>query len=309
MLRSSLWSRSAAHSARSPLGGRQRSCRNDPAGILIRSGFTRAGGRPGLEVLECGKLHERLTSYLRSESPDILCLQEVVHSPETEKDWLTYRDGDHILQQRANFFRDVAAVLPDHKAIFCPAAQGVLWDEKHAVRSQWGLATFVHKSLPVTAQAQGFVHKAFSPHGYGEHPRSRNAHVIRVYDFQQDRSVCIAHMHGLRNLNGKIDTPERRQQAQRLVALVTHVAAPDDALVVCGDFNVEPKSETFEILAEIGLIDLVTTRGFEGTRTSHYLKPGKFADYMLVNECVEVLEFSVVIEPEVSDHCPLVLTI
>ncbi|MUO77362.1 endonuclease/exonuclease/phosphatase family protein [Agrobacterium vitis] len=256
-----------------------------------------------------GKLHKHLTSYIKSESPDILCLQEVVHSPEAQNDWLTYRDGDHILPQRANFFRDVAGVLPDHTAIFCPAAQGVLWDEEHTVQSQWGLATFVHKSLPITAQVQGFVHKGFSPHGYGEHPRSRTAHAIRVYDFQLDRSICVAHMHGLRDLKGKIDTPERTQQAHRMKELATYVSVPGDALIVCGDFNVEPSSETFEILGKLGLTDLVTTRGFNGTRTSHYLKPGKFADYMLVNEYVEVLEFSVVTEPEVSDHCPLLLTI
>jgi endonuclease/exonuclease/phosphatase family metal-dependent hydrolase len=53
----------------------------------------------------------------------------------------------------------------------------------------------------------------------------------------------------------------------------------------------------------------VTTRGFQGTRTSHYTKPGKFADYMLVNECVNVIDFDVVRDPEVSDHCPLLLTI
>jgi hypothetical protein len=120
-----------------------------------------------------GKLHEHLTSYLRSEAPDILCLQEVVHTPDTEKDCLTYRDGDHVLQQRANFFRDIARALPDHQASFCPSSQGVLCDGAQAVPSQWGLATFVHRSLPITEQAQGFVHKAFSPHGYGEHPRSR----------------------------------------------------------------------------------------------------------------------------------------
>lgn len=256
-----------------------------------------------------GKLHEPLTAYLKSTSPDVLCLQEVVHSPDTDKDWLTYRDGDHVLPQRANFFRDVAAALPEHTAMFCPAAQGILWDEEHTVASQWGLATFIRKSLPITAQAQGFVHKEFSPHGYGEHPRSRCAHAVRIYDFQRDRSVCIAHMHGLRDLNGKMDTPERIQQAHRLAELVTYVAAPDDAVIVCGDFNVEPTSETFEILGKLGLADLVTTSGFEGTRTSHYLKAGRFADYMLVNEYVEVLEFSVVKEPEVSDHCPLVLTI
>ncbi|MEM9422317.1 MAG: endonuclease/exonuclease/phosphatase family protein, partial [Pseudomonadota bacterium] len=46
-----------------------------------------------------GKLHEPLLAYLRDAAPEILCLQEVVHSPATTKEWLTYKDGDHILPQ------------------------------------------------------------------------------------------------------------------------------------------------------------------------------------------------------------------
>ena len=102
-------------------------------------------------------------------------------------------------------------------------------------------------------------------------------------------------------------TPERAAQAERLAELVRRTASSNDALVVCGDFNVEPGSRTFEILGQLGLVDLVTTRGFESTRTSHYAKPGRFADYLLVNERVAVADFTVVKEPEVSDHCPLVL--
>ena len=256
-----------------------------------------------------GKLHQRLLSYLAGDAPDILCLQEVTHSPDAEADWLMYRDGDHILPQRANLFQDVARALPDHTAVFCPAAQGTLWDGELPVASQWGLATFVHKSLPIIGQVQGFVHKDFSPHGYGQHPRSRSAHAIRVYSFEQDSSLCIAHMHGLRDLNGKGDTPERRLQAERLLDLISRLGQPEDPLIVCGDFNVEPNSETFHVLGKLGLEDLVTARGFQSTRTSHYSKPGKFADYMLVNQHVRVRDFTVVAEPEVSDHCPLVLTI
>lgn len=257
-----------------------------------------------------GKLQDELLPYLEATSPDILCLQEVVHSPNADKDWLTYRDGAHILPQRANFFADVARVLPDHTPIFCPAAQGVLWDGELSVPSQWGLATFVRRTLPITAQAQGFVHKAFSPDGYGEHPRSRSAHAIRVFDFNKGRFVCVAHMHGLRDLAGKADTPARIAQAERLVALIQQIAEPDDWVVVCGDFNVEPESQTFDVLGRrLGLVDLVTTRGFSGTRTSHYSKAGKFADYMLVNGLVEVAGFNVITQPEVSDHCPLVLTL
>jgi endonuclease/exonuclease/phosphatase family metal-dependent hydrolase len=116
-------------------------------------------------------------------------------------------------------------------------------------------------------------------------------------------------MHGLRDLDGKMDKPERLAQARRLADLASRVAEEGDRLVVCGDFNVEPGSRTFDILAEIGLTDLVTTRGFTDTRTSHYKKPGRFADYMFVNARVAVLAFDVVEEPEVSDHRPLVLEI
>ncbi len=256
-----------------------------------------------------GTLHEELVGYLREADPDILCLQEVVHTPATLEDWLTYRDGDQVLPQRANLFREVCRALPRHMATFCPAAQGVLWDGDRAVLSQWGLATFVRDDLPMIAQEQGFVHKAFSPHGYGDHPRSRTAHAVRIHDPEQDGPVTIAHMHGLRDSHGKVDTPEREAQAHRFARLIEAVAESDDRLVACGDFNVEPQSRTFTVLAELGLRDLVTGRGITSTRSSHYTKPGRFADYMLVNEAVEVLAFEVVEEPEVSDHRPLLLTI
>jgi len=256
-----------------------------------------------------GKLYEDLLQYIQTANPEILCLQEVVHSPASDEDWLTYRDGDHILPQRANFFRDVIRSLPDHMAVFCPAAQGVLWDEDQSIPSQWGLATFVHKSVPIVGQIQGFVHKEFSPVGYGDHPRSRSAHGVRVYDYSSDRFISVTHMHGLRDLKGKVDTPERAEQAQRLLEISNQVSKPEDVVVVCGDFNVEPESETLRLLANAGLSELVTGRGFSSTRNSQYKKPGRFADYMLINDPNVVQKFNVVYDPEVSDHCPLVLTL
>lgn len=256
-----------------------------------------------------GKLHGELLPYVEATSPDILCLQEVIHSPDTNMDWLTYRDGDHILPQRANLFRDVSNVLPEHAAVFCPAAQGVLWDGDLSIPSQWGLATFVRKSLPIIGQVQGFVHKDYSPVGYGDHPRSRSAHGVRVWDYGSGRSVSVTHMHGLRDLNGKKDTPDRAKQAQRLLELSRQVSEPEDVVVICGDFNVEPDSQTLRMMAETGLSELVTRRGFKGTRNAHYSKPGKFADYMLINNEGAVRDFDVVHDPEVSDHCPLVLSL
>ena len=106
-----------------------------------------------------------------------------------------------------------------------------------------------------------------------------------------------------------MDTPERAEQVRKFVSMATRIAERKDLLIVCGDFNVEPESETLRLLSEAGLTELVTTRTKKGTRSSYYKKPGRYADYMLVNTHVNVLDFKVVFEPEVSDHCPLMLEI
>lgn len=256
-----------------------------------------------------GTLHDRLLPYLRQSDPDVLCLQEVIHTPMAPKDWLTYHDGDHILPQRARIFRDVADALPDHQPFFCPAAQGPLWDGDRSFPSFWGLATFVRSDIPVIAQMQGFVHKGYSPDGFGAHPRSRSAHAVRLFDHDKGRALSVTHMHGLRDLAGKQDTPERRQQAKRLAALSGAVSDPGDLRVVCGDFNVLPGSETLVLLENDGLTELVQAHGFSGTRNSQYKKLERFADYMLVSDTAAVRGFEVVYQPEVSDHCPLVLQV
>jgi endonuclease/exonuclease/phosphatase family metal-dependent hydrolase len=254
-----------------------------------------------------GTCHDRLLPWIAAAQPDVLCLQEVIHSPVPAPDWLTYRDGNHVLPQRANLFAEVVAALPDHSATFCPAAQGELWDGDRALPSQWGVATFVRRRFPVIGQAQGFVHKDWSAHGYGDHPRSRTAHAVRLHDPDQDRTLSIAHMHGLRDPRGKVDTTERAGQARLFLDLSDRVSASDELRVLCGDFNVEPESATLRLLAEAGFVELVTAGGFPGTRTTLYPKPRRFADYLLVNQPQAVRRFDVLTAPEVSDHCPLIL--
>jgi endonuclease/exonuclease/phosphatase family metal-dependent hydrolase len=255
-----------------------------------------------------GRLHERLIPYLRDADPDILCLQEVIRTPTARREWLNYRDHGADLPQRANLFRELAEALPSHQAFFCPAARGDLYDGDRPLPSEWGLATLVRDTFPVIGQAQGFVHGEFTPAGWGEHPRSRNAHAVRVFDHGTSRTITVAHMHGLRDpAAGKADTPARLEQARRFAGLVGGTRCDGDQLVVCGDFNVLPGSATFAALSGLGLEDLVTTRGYTDTRTSLYEKSPRYADYMLVSANVAVRRFDVVREPEVSDHRALLL--
>src|SRR5262245_7946242 len=179
-----------------------------------------------------GRLHDALIPYLVEADPDVLCLQEVVHTPAADAEWLVYRDQGAELLQRANLFRDVRNALPSHQAMFCPAAQGDLHDGDRPVPSEWGLATFVRNRFPIIGQAQDFVHGAFAASGWGDHPRSRNAHAVRMFDHASAAIVTIAHMHGLRDLAGKGDSPARAAQAAKLVNLVRFLRQEGDKLVV-----------------------------------------------------------------------------
>ncbi|MDX0553390.1 endonuclease/exonuclease/phosphatase family protein [Sinorhizobium medicae] len=255
-----------------------------------------------------GRIHNPLLKYLGSTKADILCLQEVVRTSGQPHGWLTYRDGDLRLPQRSNLFDEIRALLPAHRAQFVPVARGLLHDDYgREIWSEFGLATFVRESYATIGEALGFVHGAFTPDSWGEHPRARNAHCVRVFDPDSGLYATIAQMHGLRDPAGKGDTPARAEQSMRLVKLIESVWPGDERLVVCGDFNLLPQSSTFARLATLGLSDLVTGRGYTDTRTSFYEKEGRFADYMLVNDRVDVVGFEVVADPEVSDHRPLLL--
>ena len=54
-----------------------------------------------------GRVHGPLLRFLRDADPDVLCLQEVTRTAAPASPWLTYRDGDLTLPQRADLFGDM----------------------------------------------------------------------------------------------------------------------------------------------------------------------------------------------------------
>lgn len=256
-----------------------------------------------------GALYERLLPYLAEVDADVVCLQEVSRSPRGTPDWLDYEHDGVILPQRANLFDALKASLPDHDAFFFPFARGPLPAGSGMHWQSFGLATFVRSSLAITGQTLDFVHEAYSPNAFGPHPRARNVHGVRVFDHESQKSLAILQLHGLREISGKGDTAARAGQSKRLVEIIRAFQKPNEAVVLCGDLNLLPDSQTFDDLKALGLEDLVTKLGFTDTRTSHYAKSGRYADYLLVNAHVEWTAFDVVAQPEVSDHRPLLLTL
>ncbi|MCU7731148.1 endonuclease/exonuclease/phosphatase family protein [Actinoplanes sp. KI2] len=254
-----------------------------------------------------GALADELLGWLPASGADVVCLQEVTRTPGLAG-WTRFADGERSLPQRADLFDDVRVALPRHQGIFVTSDSGPVRDEAgRSHRQDFGLATFVGEALPIVGVDSAFVHGEFADHAeWAISDRPRIALAVRTVDRPTGRSVWVVQMHGLRDPLGKGDTPARRSQAERLSELVRRIRGPKDLVVVCGDFNLLPDSETFGVLAELGLTDLA---GAADTRTSHYGKPVRHASYLLVSEVAAVERFEILTEPEVSDHRALILDI
>jgi endonuclease/exonuclease/phosphatase family metal-dependent hydrolase len=252
-----------------------------------------------------GALVEQLAGWLSGSGADVVCLQEVTRTPGLSG-WTRFEDGHRSLPQRADLLHDVRMALPRHQAIFVASDSGPVRDGsgvRH--RQDFGLATLVAEQLTIAGVDSMFVHGEFVDHvEWTVADRPRIALAVRAVDRAAARSVWVVQVHGLRDPAGKADSPARRRQAERLAELVRRIRGPRDVVVVCGDFNLLPDSETFGILAEAGLSDLV---GVADTRTSHYGKPVRHASYLLVSDVAAVERFEVMAEPEVSDHRALIL--
>jgi endonuclease/exonuclease/phosphatase family metal-dependent hydrolase len=115
--------------------------------------------------------------------------------------------------------------------------------------------------------------------------------------------LSVVNFHGLWNGLGKGDSDERIAQSRRIIDFLRGRREP---LVLCGDFNLLPETESLRMLESAGLRNLVAEFGVRSTRTSLYRRPERFADYVFVSDGIDVGDFRV-LPDEVSDHAPLLL--
>lgn len=252
-------------------------------------------------------MHDSLIPWLREVDADVVCLQEVTRTPGASG-WSTFADGERTLPQRLNLCADVTAALPEHQAQLVVNDTGPVTDADGARRRQdFGIATFVRDDHPVIGLDAAFVHSSFVDHEqWASDDRPRAALTVTVRDRAANRTVSVIQAHGLRDPAGKDDTPARLAQARRLVEQVQRARATSELVIVCGDLNLLPDSETFALLRSAGMIDLV---GAADTRTSSYPKPIRSASYLLVSDVTAVSDFHIVASPEVSDHRALRLDV
>lgn len=257
-----------------------------------------------------GNLYEPLMEFIKyhAADTDIFCFQEMYDTP---------TDHSKAGFARIDILKRITEALPDFDIHYHPAESGThLFNPDyfpHAndpdklssilIDCSSGLATCVRKNIPVVGIENSFVYGEYN----GVEKRivetySRNLTTLTL-DTPLGR-VAVSNFHGLwMQGRGKGDTPERIIQSEKIKAIID--ANPTDKKIICGDFNLMPETKSIAIL-EQGMKNLIREFNVTTTRSSHYPKTEKFADYTFVSPAVEVIDFKVLSE-EVSDHLAMQL--
>ncbi len=216
---------------------------------------------------------------------DIFCLQEVWEGGHEHKDiW-----GPNV---DPALFTHLNEILPGFVSFFKPH----YWNF-------FGLAIFIKKNIKILEEGDIFVFKDREDMFHDDNAvnHARNLEYITIETPKGVRT--IANFHGLWNGISKEDTEERFSQAENIVRFLAGIKVPH---VLCGDFNLLPDSESLKMIQGSHMRNLIKEFGITSTRASVYKKPGKFADYILVSEGINVKDFKV-LPDEVSDHLAMQL--
>lgn len=236
-----------------------------------------------------GIVRDPLLDFISSkkDETDIFCFQEILNGGEEEaiKMWGTEQVKEHKLLSLAT------EILSDHT----PYYYAHLGDFS-------GLTIFVRKNVEVLNEGEVWVYGSKGQvRGVSSKFSPRNLQHVTI--LVGDSPVTVINFHGLWSGGGKEDNEERLLQSKNIVDFMKGL---ENRFLICGDFNLEPNTESIKMLEDFGLRNLIKEYGITSTRTSYYTKPVRFADYTLVSEGIKVNDFQV-LPDEVSDHSPMFL--
>lgn len=234
-----------------------------------------------------GKLYEPLIEFIKkhAEDTDVFCFQDVLFGSE--------EGFSPIEKGRLNLFSEIKKILPNHESF---------------ISREMNHSQIVSEILPpdVGAGKVLFYKKSFKLLDRGEFAvtdkdvsdslMACKCQWVKLQD--NDKETTILNLHGLWQKDSKkLDTPERIEQSKRIAGFLATVSSRK---VFCGDFNMVPHGESMALLEE-GMVNLIKEHGVTSTRSSHYPKEERFADYILVSKDIKVQGFEV-LPDEVSDH-------
>ena len=230
-----------------------------------------------------GKLGQQLIDFLDHQKPDFVCMQEVND--------LSGRSG-------YKFF----ATLDEIKQAggFAYSAMSASYSSRYMERElEYGNAILSH--LPIASQETVFTNGKYKKHFdiISDDGNIRNLQHITVKVGSQD--LHILNHHGYRIPETKAGNEVTVKSMQTIVGVIEKL---DGAVILCGDFNLAPDSQSIGIVSK-RLRNLSTENGL--TRTYSKLSiVDAVCDYIFINDQIKIQRFEMS-ETLVSDHKALIM--
>ncbi len=231
-----------------------------------------------------GKLGKQIVEIIEREKPDIVCLQEAVMLPGIENLFVTPLE-------------ELASVCGFEHRFFSPSFSFRFMNRT----VDWGNAILSH--VPYIETSSFFTH--------GEHVKEfdilehdynmRNLQHIVVE--RDGKRLHVLNHHGHHVREHKRGTEETMRQCGMIAEYIEDL---EGDVVLCGDFNLAPESESLSILNAL-LTNHAIEAKVETTRTPLTHKT-EVCDYIFTSKSLKTSNFKVL--PDIaSDHAALVIEI
>ena len=260
-----------------------------------------------------GIVGQPLFDWLQKKSidTDIFCFQEVFDAPNPPAK--TGKKHEHYQLKS-----QLEKLLPDFTLVFREHVYNFDMSGNVDFTLKYGLAIAIKNTKLDNILDEGDT-MIFGSKRMGftmDRPTDRNLQYLRLKI--NDKILNILNYHGIWIKDaGKLDNEFRLQQSSKIIKFVQEL---DGETILVGDFNLEPKTKSIQMLEDIGLEDLIKSNNITSTRSHFYenikeIKVGdqiikndgsKFADYALISSGVKANNFEVP-AVEISDHLPSIL--
>jgi endonuclease/exonuclease/phosphatase family metal-dependent hydrolase len=214
-------------------------------------------------------------------STDVFCFQEVLDNEHGVKS-VGFPEGTEDLVSR---FREALPGFVGYSAI--------------PEKNERGLATFIKKGWTVEEMKDEYVYG--SKNTMTDNKWSTIGINMLYTQISKAETYHIWNLHGAFVTPDKKDYPKTIEQSGNIAKIIAPVKGKR---ILCGDFNLDPETESIAMLERIPLRNLVKEYNVTSTRTRYYGLPARYADYIMPSAEVKVLDFGT-IDYVASDHYPL----
>jgi endonuclease/exonuclease/phosphatase family metal-dependent hydrolase len=247
--------------------------------------------------------NEKLAAFIQSQQADFLCLQEVTKRVDTSaRTELISKDviDASSAELRHSFFAPVWVLSKFQKANFHGKE---LFEFDLGGNAEFG--NYTKAKYSIVKGQNVFVQNHFSYVTDWSNWPEEDYRGFQVTDLiVEGKELRLINYHGIWSKDKK--GTDRTKKACEVIA--DYGRKTNGAVIICGDFNLFPDTESIEIL-NAQFRNLCNDYSINSTRPeSNELSnlSRNVVDYMFVNDRVDVRDFQV-LPSDVSDHLPLVL--